>query len=104
MTGGLLLGISITSVYPPEAAALVPHSQSSLYSAPGSKKWVWVSIPPGNTYWPDASMTSSASTSQPSCRIAAIFSPFMARHAFRVPCSNTNVPFLIILSNLIAFT
>ena len=48
---GLVFGISITVVYPPCAAAILPEAQSSLYVRPGSLKWTCGSISPGITYF-----------------------------------------------------
>src|SRR5262249_42193671 len=48
---------SISVVVPPKAAARVPVSKSSELVVPpnGMSRWVWTSIPPGNTYLPAAS-------------------------------------------------
>ncbi len=76
---------STTEVVPPNAAARVPVSKVSLANVPpnGSSMWVWTSMPPGITYFPDASTVSSASTpaaarSRPSW---AIVSPSIRRSA-----------------------
>ena len=49
-------------VVPPNAAAIVPVSKSSVDVVPpnGMSRWVWTSMPPGMTYWPDASIVRSA--------------------------------------------
>ena len=54
-------------VVPPWAAAFVPVSKVSLAKVPpnGSSKWVWPSMPPGTTYFPVASIVSSAVTPAP---------------------------------------
>ena len=44
---GFVLGISMTVVTPPWTAASEPVRQSSLYSRPGSRKWTWPSMTPG---------------------------------------------------------
>src|SRR5215216_5928648 len=46
--GGWVLGMASTIVNPPASAADVPVSQSSLWVAPGSRKWTWRSIKPGS--------------------------------------------------------
>ena len=53
---------SMIVVVPPNAAARVPVSKVSLAKVPpkGSCMWVWMSIPPGMTHLPVASMTASA--------------------------------------------
>ena len=49
-------------VVPPNAAAIVPDSKSSADVVPpnGMFRWVWTSMPPGMTYWPEASIVRSA--------------------------------------------
>src|SRR6266568_2091018 len=53
---------SMSVVVPPWAAAMVPVSKSSDETVPpkGMSRWVWASMPPGKTYFPVASMVSSA--------------------------------------------
>ena len=41
----------------------------------GSSMWVWASMPPGNTYWPEASMTSLSAGTTRSGPIATIRPP-----------------------------
>ena len=45
--GGLVLGMASTMVIPPASAAAVPDAKSSLWVAPGSRRWTWTSIKPG---------------------------------------------------------
>src|SRR5262245_8518302 len=45
-----------TAVKPPAAAARVPEATVSLYSKPGSRRCVWMSMKPGHTTLPDASI------------------------------------------------
>ncbi len=54
-TVGTVLGIAITAVYPPEAAALAPDHRSSFHVSPGSLKWTWRSTRPGPSQAPPAS-------------------------------------------------
>ena len=61
--GGSVFGIQAIDVKPPIAAARVPLSMSSLYSKPGSRKCVCMSISPGATINPAASMTSISNPS-----------------------------------------
>ena len=55
---------STWQVVPPNAAAVWPDSTSSTVTVPpnGMSRCVCGSIPPGSTYFPEASMTRSAST------------------------------------------
>src|SRR5207249_3880255 len=46
-----------TTVKPPAAAARVPVATVSLYSWPGSRRWTWRSMKPGQTILPAASST-----------------------------------------------
>ena len=59
--GGLVFGISNTAVIPPAMAALLPEWRSSVSVDPGSLKCVWVSMQPGKTVKPFASIISLAS-------------------------------------------
>ena len=54
--GGFVLGISKTAVIPPVTAALLPEFKSSVSVEPGSLKCVCVSIQPGKTVNPLASI------------------------------------------------
>ncbi len=47
-----MLGIVQIAVKPPAAAAAVPEAMSSLYSSPGSRRWVCRSINPGAIHSP----------------------------------------------------
>ena len=90
---------STTVVVPPWAAAFVPLSKVSLAKVPpnGSSKWVWPSIPPGTTYFPVASMVSSAVTPARarSAPTRAIVSPSTRTSAAYDPSAVTTRPFLI---------
>ena len=55
---GLVLGMAQTVVKPPCAAALVPVAMVSLYSKPGSRRWQWRSMNPGEITNPLASIIS----------------------------------------------
>src|SRR5262245_60539334 len=57
-TAGTVLGMSITVVMPPAAAAAVREPKSSLAGKPGSRLWTWASTPPGSTRSPVASTSS----------------------------------------------
>lgn len=47
VTAGLVLGMAHTMVTPPARAAAVPDAKSSLWVPPGSRRWTWTSIRPG---------------------------------------------------------
>src|SRR5439155_11725302 len=83
-------------VVPPYAAARVPVSNVSLAAVPpnGSSMWVCASIPPGITYLPPASITSSTAIVglNAGSRTATIFSPSTSTSATRVPVGPTTVP------------
>ena len=74
-------------VVPPHAAARVPVSKSSAENVPpnGISRWVCTSMPPGMTYWPDASsVRSTAPLSAPvwaGSSSAATVSPSMSTSA-----------------------
>ncbi len=53
---GFVFGMQHIVVKPPAAAAIVPVLIVSLYSSPGSLRWVWISIKPGVTILPLASI------------------------------------------------
>ena len=57
---GLVLGIRLTKVYPPAAAARLPVATSSLYSKPGVRQWTCRSTKAGRTVRPAASTTGSS--------------------------------------------
>ena len=63
MVAGLVFGISNTEVMPPTIAALLPEAKSSVSVEPGSLKCVWVSMQPGRTVSPLASIDWIASSS-----------------------------------------
>ena len=54
-----------TEVTPPASAAAAPVAIVSSSSLPGSRRWTWMSIRPGQTIRPRASMTTSASSKPP---------------------------------------
>ena len=56
---GSVLAMQATAVKPPAAAAMVPVFTVSLYSWPGSRRWTWMSISPGETTRPEASKVSA---------------------------------------------
>ena len=73
-----------TQVLPPAAAAAVPEAKSSagLMSGPaGWAKWTWLSIPPGKTRRPEASISRPApSTFSATVAIRPARMPISARH------------------------
>src|SRR5882724_1105937 len=84
-------------VVPPKAAAIVPVSKVSAANVPpnGISMCVCTSIPPGSTYFPVASMTSSASESVPGAATAEMISPSTRTSATTAPVAETTVPPLI---------
>src|SRR5258708_21945005 len=54
---GDVFGMQTTVVNPPAAAARVPDSIVSFQPKPGSRKWTWISIRPGLTINPVASIS-----------------------------------------------
>src|SRR5215472_17525547 len=92
---------SMIVVVPPQAAAVVPVANVSTENVPpnGISMCVCPSIPPGITYLPAASTTSSALVCRPAAAgrasTAAIFSPSMSTSASSVPSAVTTVPPLI---------
>jgi hypothetical protein len=64
-------------VVPPARPAAVPVKKSSSVTVPmkGSCMWVWVSIPPGITYCPVASMTVALGGESRLSPTATILSP-----------------------------
>ena len=56
---GTVLAMQATAVKPPAAAAIVPVRTVSLYSWPGSRRWTWMSMSPGVTTSPAASIVSA---------------------------------------------
>src|SRR6187455_2514620 len=91
-------------VVPPHAAARVPVSKVSEACVPpkGSSRWVCGSMPPGMTYLPAASTTSSTVVSRstpravdPGCSRAATVSPSTRTSAAPEPVLLITVPFLI---------
>ncbi len=57
--GGSVLGMQAIEVKPPASAAAVPVSMVSSSSKPGSRRWTCMSISPGLTILPAASITVS---------------------------------------------
>ena len=56
---GVVFGIATTMVNPPAAAAAVPVAMVSLCVCPGSRRCTWISISPGATTQPAASICNS---------------------------------------------
>ena len=54
--GGFVFGMHTTDVNPPAAAAAVPVAIVSRPSWPGSRRWTCMSMKPGTTHFPAASM------------------------------------------------
>src|SRR4051794_7285854 len=88
-------------VVPPQAAARVPVSKVSEALVPpkGSSMWVCASMPPGMTYLPVASTTTSTDAArstpnsrEPGARTAATVSPSTSTSAVAVPVALTTVP------------
>ena len=93
--GGSIFGISMRQVKPPEAAARDTLAQSSRkLKDPGSIVWQWVSMAPGNTWIPVASITRSAWSDGPQ-PIFAILPSRIPRSACLQQSSSTKVPFFI---------
>src|SRR6266508_525559 len=80
-------------VVPPNAAATVPVWKSSEANVPpnGSSMWVWTSMPPGMTYFRDASMRFAPPAFR-SFPTAATFSSSMRTSALYVSVAVTTVP------------
>ncbi len=57
---GEVFGMQTTVVKPPAAAARVPLAMVSFADWPGSRRWTWMSMSPGATTRPRASIVSSA--------------------------------------------
>ena len=57
--GGSVLGMQAIEVNPPASAAAVPVAMVSSSSRPGSRRWTCMSISPGETILPAASMIRS---------------------------------------------
>src|SRR3954454_20967807 len=55
---GAVFGMQTTVVNPPAAAARAPEAIVSLWENPGSRRWTCISINPGATIKPDASIVS----------------------------------------------
>ncbi len=71
----------MTVVLPPHAAEIVPLRKSSAHTAPrysGCSRWQWLSMPPGSTSLPAASISSLP---------AASISPSATIHPFVTPMS-----------------
>ena len=98
---GCVLGISTTVVTPPAVAALVPDSKFSLSGNPGSRRCTCMSIIPGRTSLPEASMTLSALGS-PDLMIPAIFPLSIINEASIKPVARASLPFLMIISTVIS--
>src|SRR5258708_3999500 len=81
---GLVFGISNTAVTPPSTAAGEPVSRSSFWVSPGSRKCTWVSMTPGRTCRPLASITAPP--------VARARSPIAAIRPPVTPISRTPSP------------
>ncbi|MNC66395.1 hypothetical protein D3C75_1167870 [compost metagenome] len=78
---GLVLGIQAMVVKPPLAAERVPVAMVSLCSKPGSRRCVCMSMKPGDTSLPPASIT-------PSPAPGPLHSPAAASSTLEItPCS-----------------
>src|SRR5258705_733238 len=92
-----------TVVLPPKAAARVPLSKSSAMTMPGPlgcDKWTWLSMPPGRTSRPLASMICPASPR--SCPSAAIRPPDIPTSAAKVSDAVATVPPRMMVSNVMS--
>ncbi len=76
-TGGLVFGMQTTDVKPPAAAARVPLAMVSFADWPGSRRCTWMSMRPGATTRPAASMVSSTLKSRSRLRIGSAMRPSM---------------------------
>ena len=90
---GLVFAIGRQVVTPPATAVSLPLMTSSLYSSPGSLKCTCISMSPGITSLPAASMTQSAAGH--SRVIFEILSPSIRTFASSLPPQLTIVPFFI---------
>ena len=80
---GFVLGMQQTAVNPPAFAAAVPAVMVSLYSYPGSRRCTCMSMRPGTTNFPAASMTWAPSDgSEPGLPSFAIFPSVTRRSNF----------------------
>ena len=88
---------SISVVVPPNAAAFVPVSKSSLDVVPpkGMSRWVWTSMPPGSSSIPVASMTVSRGSGRNSGAISLMRFAFDQMSAGRSLSTVTTVPLRI---------
>ena len=93
-------GISSIVVMPPEAAAFVPVTKSSLYAYIRSSMWVCTSIQPGITILPAASIVLSASGRAELLPMAAIFPLFMLSPALTNPVPVNIFPFCMFRSTI----
>ena len=91
---------SISVVVPPNAAALVPVSKSSLDVVPpkGMSRWVCTSMPPGISSMPVASITACAAVHGNPRAISLMRSPSIRMSALRVSVAVTTVPLRIRIS------
>src|SRR6185436_12587788 len=92
VTGGYVRGCSMIVVKPPAAADIVPVVKSSRSVCPGSSKWAWVSMAPGRTTSPVASISSSAPSKVPRSAMAAIRPSSIRRSASRMASWVASVP------------
>ena len=94
---GTVLGMSKNVVTPPAAAARLSLSMSALSVRPGSRKCTWVSITPGITIQPEASivLSNGASGCVVESDMPVIVSPSMVIEPLRVHPSFTISAFFI---------
>ncbi len=84
-------------VVPPATPAAVPVKKSSELTVPmkGISMWVCASMPPGKTYWPDASTTSVPAGTSRSLPMALMTPPSQKRSAVYASLAVTTFPFLM---------
>jgi len=90
---------SMMVVVPPARPAAVPVKKSSAVTVPmkGNCMCVWVSIPPGITYWPLASITVAPAGASSLSPTATILSPYTSTSALKARSALTTVPPRIIV-------
>ena len=89
---GSVLGIAHTVVNPPFAAARVPLATVSLYSSPGSRRWQWRSMNPGETTIPAASNTRAPFFEGIDFSMPATFPSLISRSPTRsTPCDGSTI-------------
>ena len=91
-SGGSVLGMQITAVHPPSAAARAPVSRFSASSRPGSRKCTWMSTRPGATMHPSASSTSAPAPGASPAPTSATVPSTTRTSATRSPLSSSTRP------------